>query len=590
MKKHGAEHVRVAPGERVLAKVDGSETDVAAALTASDVRRAASEVVSTDDLDQMSSRPRIVRHELGDELYIVEITSHRLGVQLIVRPAQPASPAREREPEVKPARRTSRGLRAPDSDTGKDASARRSRSKAPPRRSVPPREEPIPPPPRVVVEERPAPTSTRHPSPLAVGSAHLVSPREPERPAPREPEPERPAPREPERPAPREPERLAPREPERPAPREPERPAPRARTGPPRIEALLREMGERDASDLHLSTGAPPVMRIHGEMTFLTEKPELSSEDITSLLEEIMPRHIASTLHERHDADFAVEVPGLARFRVNAFMDRRGAGAVVRKIPIEVLTAEQLALPKAVVDLCWLTKGLVLVTGPTGSGKSTTLAALIDFINRNRDDHVITIEDPIEFVHPNRRCLVNQREVGTHTDSFKSALRAALREDPDVVLVGELRDLDTIAIAIETAETGHLVFGTLHTSTAMSTVDRLVDQFPPDRQSQIRVMLAGSLKGVVSQVLCKKNGGGRVAALEVLLGTSAVTSLVRDGKTHQLSSVMQTGKSHGMRTLNDALFELVQRGLVTSKEAYTKAVDKSGLLGAFQAAGIPSPV
>jgi twitching motility protein PilT len=255
-------------------------------------------------------------------------------------------------------------------------------------------------------------------------------------------------------------------------------------------------------------------------------------------------------------------------------MDRKGIGGVFRQIPSKILTAEQLNLSKDILKLCYLTKGLVLVTGPTGSGKSTTLCAMIDHINKNLNAHIITIEDPIEFVHDNQKCLVNQREVHNHTDSFKDALRASLREDPNIILVGEMRDLETIAIAIEMAETGHLVFGTLHTSTAPSTVDRIIDQFPADRQSQIRVMLSESLKGVVSQTLCKKIGGGRLAALEVLLIDSAISNLIREGKTTQIPSSMQTGKGKGNVTMNDALITMVKDGKVEPKEAYMKAVDK----------------
>ncbi len=276
-----------------------------------------------------------------------------------------------------------------------------------------------------------------------------------------------------------------------------------------------------------------------------------------------------------HDTDFAYEIEGLARFRANIFMDRKGMGGVFRIIPSKILTAEDLGLSKHILNLCDLSKGLVLVTGPTGSGKSTTLCAMIDHINRHRDDHLITIEDPIEFTHENKKCLVNQREVHNHTDSFKDALRAALREDPDIVLVGEMRDLETIAIAIETAETGHLVFGTLHTTTAVSTVDRIIDQFPADRQQQIRVMLSESLKGVIAQTLLPKKGGGRVAALEILIVTPAVSNLIREGKTFQIASSMQTGKNVGMVMLNDALFDLVQNGLVEPRDAYIKAVDKT---------------
>jgi twitching motility protein PilT len=254
-------------------------------------------------------------------------------------------------------------------------------------------------------------------------------------------------------------------------------------------------------------------------------------------------------------------------------------------IPSKILTAEDLGLSSHILQLCRLNKGLVLVTGPTGSGKSTTLCGMIDYINRNRSDHIITIEDPIEFVHENKQCLMNQREVHTHTDSFKDALRAALREDPDIILVGELRDLETVSIAIETAETGHLVFGTLHTSSAASTVDRIIDQFPADRQAQIRIMLSESLKGVIAQTLCKKIGGGRVAAREILLTTPAVSNLIREGKTFQVPSIIQTSKKLGMITLNDALLELVEKKVIEPDEAYTKAVEKAGLVASLKAKG-----
>ena len=256
-----------------------------------------------------------------------------------------------------------------------------------------------------------------------------------------------------------------------------------------------------------------------------------------------------------------------------------------RSIPAQVVSVEQLGISKEVQQLCFLTKGLVLVTGPTGSGKSTTLCGLVDLVNRMRTDHIITIEDPIEFVHENKKCLITQRQVGVHTDSFKSALRAALREDPDIVLVGEMRDLETIAIAIETAETGHLVFGTLHTTTASSTVDRIIDQFPADRQAQIRVMLSESLKGVVSQTLCKRLSGGRVAAREILLTTPAVSNLIREGKTFQIPSIMQTSKQLGMVTLNDALLELVDKKEISADEAYMKSVEKAGLQASLKAKG-----
>jgi twitching motility protein PilT len=267
-------------------------------------------------------------------------------------------------------------------------------------------------------------------------------------------------------------------------------------------------------------------------------------------------------------------------------MDRKGPGAVFRVIPSKILTAEDLGLSPHILELCRLNKGLVLVTGPTGSGKSTTLCAMVDYINRNRADHIITIEDPIEFVHENKQCLMNQREVHTHTDSFKDALRAALREDPDIILVGEMRDLETVAIAIEMAETGHLVFGTLHTTTAASTVDRIIDQFPTDRQAQIRTMLSESLKGVIAQTLCRKIGGGRAAALETLIVTPPISNLIREGKTFQIPSMMQVGKASGMVTLNDSLLDLVTRKLVEPREAYLKAVDKAGFDALLKRAGV----
>ena len=312
----------------------------------------------------------------------------------------------------------------------------------------------------------------------------------------------------------------------------------------------------------------------------------LSREDVSALLQPIMPETNRAEYDRRHDTDFAYEITGLARFRANMFLDRKGPGAVFRVIPAKILTAEQLGLSPHILQLCKLTKGLVLVTGPTGSGKSTTLCAMIDYINRHRTDHIITIEDPIEFVHENQSCLINQREVGTHTAGFKDALRAAMREDPDIILVGELRDLETVAIAIETAETGHLVFGTLHTTTAASTVDRVIDQFPTEQQSQIRIMLSESLKGVIAQNLCRKIGGGRVAALEILLINSAISNLIREAKTFQIPSMMQVGRAQGMVALNDALMELVTKKLVEPQEAYLKAVDKAGFEGLLKRAAI----
>ena len=307
------------------------------------------------------------------------------------------------------------------------------------------------------------------------------------------------------------------------------------------LDALLRTMVERKASDLHLRCGEPPIVRLHGEMTRL-EGGVLEPAELDAMIRAVMPERNRREYAESNDTDYAYELEGVARFRANALKDRRGPAAVFRQIPATVVTVEQMGIPAEVQKLCQLNKGLVLVTGPTGSGKSTTLCALIDLVNRSRTDHVLTIEDPIEFVHPNKKCLITQRQVGVHTDSFKSALRAALREDPDIILVGELRDLETVAIAIETAETGHLVFGTLHTTTAASTIDRIIDQFPADRQAQSRVMLAESLKGVISQTLCKKIGGGRVAAREILLVTPAISNLIREGKTFQIPTIMQTSK------------------------------------------------
>ena len=355
----------------------------------------------------------------------------------------------------------------------------------------------------------------------------------------------------------------------------------------PLADRLFRAMCDLGASDLHLSVGMPPLVRKDGHMQTLDAAAgPLAPDDLVRLLGPIMPEKNRKEFTDRHDTDFAYEIRGLARFRGNVFMDRKGPGAVFRVIPSKILTAEQLGLSPHILKLCMLHKGLVLVTGPTGSGKSTTLCAMIDFINRTRQDHIITIEDPIEFVHDNQKCLINQREVRTHTDSFKDALRAALREDPDIVLVGELRDLETVAIAIETAETGHLVFGTLHTSTAASTVDRIIDQFPADRQAQIRIMLSESLRGVIAQTLCRKIGGGRVAALEVLISTQAMSNLIREGKTFQIPSMMQVGKALGMASLNDALMDLVTKKLVAPDEAYAKAVDKSGFEALLKRANI----
>ena len=351
---------------------------------------------------------------------------------------------------------------------------------------------------------------------------------------------------------------------------------------PPAINRLFEKMVAAKASDLHLSSTVAPMVRIDGSMAILKGESVLAPQAVWNLVTAIMPERNIDEFIEMHDTDFAYEIKGLGRFRCNVFMDRKGPGAVFRIIPSKILTVEDLHVPEAVRKFAALSKGLVLVTGPTGSGKSTTLAALVDLVNATRDDHIITIEDPIEFVHDNKKCLLNQRELHTHTEGFKNALRAALREDPDIVLVGEMRDLETIEIAIETAETGHLVFGTLHTTTAPSTVNRIIEQFPADRQEQIRVMLSESLKGVVSQTLCKKVGGGRVAALEILIVNSGMANLIRENKTFQIPGVMQTAKGEGMTVFADVLADYVKRGVVEAKEAYIKSPDKKMFLAALE--------
>jgi twitching motility protein PilT len=522
LESNKADELRLVPGEQPSVVQGGQRREVGGQpMNARLIMAAASELLSQDELaDLPSQRPRTVRYEHSDVLYVVEISNTPAGINLVIRPAARAAAQRAAAgaPAIELAA-TPRGHAAAAAARAAPAPAAAAPAAAAPRRT----------------ETEPAPSSA---SPRSGVSG--------------------------------------------------EPPVSRVSGGGPRIDKLLREMLAAKASDLHLSSGNHPVMRVHGEIHFGKDQPVLSSADVSSLMNEIMTEKGTKDFAELRDADFAYEIAGLARFRVNVFEDRNGVGAVMRQIPIEIITTEKLGLPKACTDLCWLSKGLVVVTGPTGSGKSTTLAAMIDYINKNRSDHIITIEDPVEFVHKNIKCLVNQREVGQNTKSFKNALRAALREDPDIVLVGEMRDLETIAIAIETAETGHLVFGTLHTTTAVSTVDRIIDQFPTDRQAQIRVMLSESLKGVVAQVLCKRIGGGRIAAHEIVLGSPAVTNLIRDGKTFQLASVMQTSKQQGMVTMNDSLFALVQSKQVEAKEAWLKATDKSGLMGMFKNANIPT--
>ncbi len=351
------------------------------------------------------------------------------------------------------------------------------------------------------------------------------------------------------------------------------------------INELLTLLATSGASDLHLRVGEPPILRHDGELLRLEQAP-LGLAELNAMLDMVLPAKYKEEHSATGDADCAYEIEGLARFRCNAARDRKGPIAVFRIIPSDIPSCNDLDIGPRIQELCQLSKGLVLVTGPTGSGKSTTLAAMVDLMNTKRSDHIITIEDPIEFVHPSKKCLVTHRQVGLHTRSFASGVRAALREDPDIILIGEMRDLETISTAIEIAETGHLVFGTLHTTTAVSTVDRIVDQFPADRQSQIRVMLSESLRGVIAQVLCRKIGGGRVAAREILLTSTAVANLIREAKTFQIPSIMQTNRKAGMVTLNDALLDLVTAKQVEAKEAYVKAIDKVAFTTALKAKGI----
>lgn len=352
------------------------------------------------------------------------------------------------------------------------------------------------------------------------------------------------------------------------------------------IDRFLELLVSVSGSDLHLYAGRQPYLRVHGAISALANEPALTSDDVLALVKEILPRDNFQQLTQEWDTDCAYEIPGLARFRFNGFRDLSGFGAVMRVIPETIPSFEQLNLPEALRDFCMLSKGLVVITGPTGSGKSTTLAAMVDYINRVRNEHIITIEDPIEFVHTPQRCIINQREVHRDTTSFSRALRAALREDPNIVLVGEIRDLETMETAIETAETGHLVFATLHTNTAATTVERMIDKFPTHRQNQIRSMLADTLKGVVAQTLCRRTDGGRIAAFEVLVVTTPVAALIRDAKTHMLLSVMQTGRNLGMQTFSDELTRLASKGLVSAEDAYIKAVDKADIETKFQLSGL----
>jgi twitching motility protein PilT len=343
----------------------------------------------------------------------------------------------------------------------------------------------------------------------------------------------------------------------------------------PKIDQFLNLLIQHSGSDLHLSCGGPPQLRVHGHLQRVQFR-DLTEADLNTLVSEIITPAQLARYQATHDLDFAYEIPGTARFRGNFFRQHRGPGAVFRIIPSRIPSADEIGLPDAIRRFTDLNKGLVLVTGPTGSGKSTTLAAMVDLINGTRPEHILTIEDPIEFVHQNKKALVNQREVGPHTESFAAALKAALREDPDVILVGEMRDRETIALALTAAETGHLVFGTLHTNSAHKTVDRIIDTFPGDLQQQVRAMLAESLRGVVAQQLLRTKGGkGRVAAHEIMVGTAAVSNLIREAKTYQIPSIIQTGKRDGMIQMDQSILALLMAGKVEGSEAYTKALDKS---------------
>lgn len=340
------------------------------------------------------------------------------------------------------------------------------------------------------------------------------------------------------------------------------------------IDAFFKLMNDEGASDLHMIAGQQPVLRVHGDIERVKFKT-LEDETLKAMLYEICPEDKIKIFEERGDMDFGYEIPGLARYRCNFFQQKYGIGAVFREIPSDILTCDQLGFPKVISKLAGLPKGLVLVTGPTGSGKSTTLAAIVDEANRTRSDHILTIEDPIEFVHESKSCIINHREVGTHTKSFSAALRGALREDPDIILVGEMRDIETISLALEASMTGHLVFGTLHTMNAMKTVDRVVEIFPANQQSQVRSTLADALKAVVSQALFKRvDIRGRVAALEILICTPAVRNLIRESKTYQIPSVMQTGKKYGMQTVDDAIMALLEKRKISAEDAYTNCVEK----------------
>jgi twitching motility protein PilT len=343
------------------------------------------------------------------------------------------------------------------------------------------------------------------------------------------------------------------------------------------ITELLAFSVKHNASDLHLSAGLPPMIRVDGDIRRIN-LPPLEHRQVHSLVYDIMNDHQRKVYEEDLEVDFSFEIPNMARFRVNAFNQSRGVGAVFRTIPSKVLTLNDLGAPAIFQNIAENPRGLVLVTGPTGSGKSTTLAAMIDYINDNHNHHILTIEDPIEFVHQSKQCLVNQREVFRDTKSFSAALRSALREDPDIILVGEMRDLETIRLALTAAETGHLVFGTLHTTSAAKTIDRIIDVFPGEEKSMVRSMLSESMRAVISQTLLKKNGGGRIAAHEIMIGIPAIRNLIREDKVAQMYSVIQTGMVHGMQTMDYCLKQLVSRGLVSVQDAKSKAVDPNSIV------------
>jgi twitching motility protein PilT len=352
------------------------------------------------------------------------------------------------------------------------------------------------------------------------------------------------------------------------------------------IDDLLEQMVEHGASDLHVTVGSPPAFRVRGQIARAEGYDALSADDTRTLLYRILSSEQQKNFELKRQLDFAYSMPGLARFRVNVYYQREAVGAAFRLIPQEIKTLEELSLPPVLHTLSEKPRGLVLVTGPTGSGKSTTLAAIIDEINRSRAEHILTVEDPIEFVHRHKRCIVNQREIGPDTPSFAEALKAALRQDPDVILVGEMRDLETISTALTAAETGHLVFGTLHTQSAPSTIDRIIDVFPPEQQEQVRIMIAGSLQAVVTQTLLPTaDGNGRVAALEVLLPDDAVRNLIRQAKTEQIYSVMQTNTARGMQTMEQALADLALRSIVHIDEALSRSSRADQLLGILERSG-----